>query len=321
MLDKYNRKINYMRLSITDKCNLRCQYCMPANGVKYIADEQLLTVDDIEKIASKLNLLGIDTVKLTGGEPLVRDDVAQIVSVLKTKANIKHVSLTTNGVLLDKHLDNLVAAGLDAITISIDSIDADEYATMTRRDQLARVIKNIIAAKNSNIANVKLNSVATHSQSEQSILNLIDFANTNHIPIRFIEMMPIGLGKNFQGYSPEQLASLLTKHFGTSKIENTKLGNGPASYYTYQKLNIPIGLISAVSNNFCANCNKIRVTSTGDLKQCLHYNYKINLRDLIVSECDLQTIADFIYGKPEKHAFGEQDGSDFEQLKMSDIGG
>lgn len=320
MIDGNNREIKYMRLSITDMCNFRCEYCMPDDQQK---PTHTLSLADIELIATNLNKLGITKVKLTGGEPLVRDDVAEIVNILKTKCNIKEVTLTTNGALLHKYLHKLEKAGLDSITISIDTLKEEHFNDLVKRQMYQTVIQNIKLAANSKINNIKLNVVPIQKYGNQNIIDLCNFANSYQLPIRFIEMMPIGLGRKFPGYDFKSLMTILEEHFGSYQSSPTVHGNGPACYYKFTNLNIDVGIISAVSNKFCDSCNRIRVTSTGHLKQCLHYNYNIDLLETLNRENGLEEIRGFVITKPRQHAFKDMtiNKKNLETLKMSEIGG
>lgn len=320
MKDNTNREIKYMRLSITDSCNFRCSYCMPDGTV---TGAHSLSLENIKLIASNLNKLGITKVKLTGGEPLVRNDIADIVKCLKVDCNIEEVTLTTNGVLLDKYLEDLESAGLDAITISIDTMDKKLFNNLVKRESYDRVIDNIKLAKQSEIKNIKLNVVPLKQFGDNNIIELVEFANKLSLPIRFIEMMPIGLGRKYLGYDYKSILSILESQYGEYNKSSTLHGNGPASYYRFTKLNIEVGLISALTNKFCDSCNRIRVTSTGHLKQCLHYNYNINLIELLNDQNGLDQVRKFIMEKPEEHAFTNKqiNKEKLETLKMSDIGG
>ncbi len=318
MIDTNNRTIEYMRLSVTDMCNFRCSYCMPDDTV---LESHTLSIEDIELISYNLNKLGITKVKLTGGEPLVRNDISQIVTILKTKCNIKEVTLTTNGVLLDKHLAALEAADLDAVTISIDTLNEDDFNNLVKREQFTTVVNNIKLAANSKISNIKLNCVPLKQFGDDNIISMVEFANSLNIQLRFIEMMPIGLGRKFPGYNYTELVNVLESQFGPKQDSNTVHGNGPASYFRFDILDIEIGLISAVSNKFCESCNRIRITSTGHLKQCLHYNYNIDIVETLKLQDGLKQIEHFILAKPKEHAFTNTNKKDIETLHMSEIGG
>ncbi|WOO87260.1 GTP 3',8-cyclase MoaA [Mollicutes bacterium LVI A0039] len=318
MKDSNNRTIKYMRLSVTDMCNFRCSYCMPED---YDVKTHNLSLEHIELISKNLNKLGITKVKLTGGEPLVRNDICDIVRVLKEQCHIEEVTLTTNGVLLDKYLDSLVDAGLDAITISIDTLRKDDFNQLVKREQFDRVIENIKLAVASPIQNIKLNCVPLKHLGDDNLLEIIKFADDLNIPIRFIEMMPIGLGRKFPGYDQSSLIKLFEAQYGTSTSSFKHYGNGPATYLHFERLNIEVGFISAISNKFCGDCNRIRVTSTGHLKQCLHYNYNIDLVETLQTSDGLASIRNFILGKPKEHTFTDLKQENIETLTMSEIGG
>ncbi len=320
MLDKYQRNIEYMRLSITDSCNFRCKYCIP-NDAKL--SHNRLSIENIELIATELKKLGINKIKLTGGEPLLHPDIIEIVDLLKNKCEIDQVTLTTNGALLHKYITDFERLGLDGITISIDTIIKDDFNNLVQRDQYDQVIENIKSANNSKIESIKLNCVPLRAMGNQNIINICKFAHQENIPIRFIEVMPIGYGKKYPGYDNASLLEILSQNFGEYSTCTRKLGNGPAEYYTFNQLSNPIGVISAVSKKFCETCNKIRVTSTGHLKQCLHYNYNLNLVSILQQDDGLDKVKEFIIDKPKEHSFNDlnKDKNKIETLNMSEIGG
>ncbi len=321
MLDDYSRKIEYMRLSITDSCNFRCQYCI-ADGAEI--SHHYMDTDDIKLIANGLKPLGINKIKLTGGEPLMHPDIVKIVDILKNECNIKQVTITTNGSLLHKYLADFERLKLDGITISIDTVIKKDFNDLVKRSQYDQVIANIYAAQKSTISNIKLNCVPLRSMGNDNLLELCRFANSLALPLRFIEMMPIGYGRKFPGYDFNSILQILTNEFSSYQVCTQKLGNGPASYFNFTALDIPVGIISAVSNKFCDSCNKIRVTSQGHLKQCLYYNYNIDLISLLNQEDGLQEIKQFIANKPKEHAFNQDNAinkNEIETLKMSEIGG
>ncbi len=320
MIDKNKRVIKYMRLSLTDMCNFRCKYCMPK---EQITSSHILGLDDIELICQNLNKLGITKVKLTGGEPLVRSDIGDIIRILKSKCQIDEVTLTTNGALLHKHLEDLVKHQLDGLTISIDTLDEAKFNDLVRRDMFKQTMTNLDLAINSELKNIKLNTVPIREFGETNILELVEYANRKNVPIRFIEMMPIGLGRNYPAYMATEILAILKAKYGDYQEVETKHGNGPARYYQFANLKIHIGIISAISNKFCESCNRIRVTSKGHLKQCLHYNYNLDLVTTLKQQGGLDKIRDFIMDKPKEHAFIDHtaDQNKLETLKMSDIGG
>lgn len=317
MNDKHNRTIDYVRLSITDRCNLRCKYCMPADAVDYF--DEVLDLNELQRIIDNLCTLGIKKIKITGGEPLVRTDIIEIIKYIKSKPEIEKLTITTNGVLLDRYIDDFIKYQVDGINISLDTIDSQKYNEFTRRDQLNQVLTNIDLAIAKGFNNIKLNAVPMIDQPINDLFNLIDFAQERNLILRFIEMMPIGLGRKYKSYNSQQLQQALTERYGTMSSLNTTFGNGPASYFTFANLKMPIGIIAAISNKFCESCNRIRITSDGKLKQCLHYNANVNFRD--IDPESLTDIKDFIYEKPKEHAFHQKTEQELETLNMSSIGG
>lgn len=317
MIDDNQRKVDYMRLSITDSCNLRCSYCMPNGLNKQVTN---LSLDDIKLICSKLSQFGISKVKITGGEPLIHPQIDEIVKLLKNIDSITEVTITTNGVNLDQHIDKFERYGLDGITISIDTLNKQTYNGLVNRNAFDQVIRNIELASKSKLKNVKLNCVPLKHLGDDNIIELINFANKCDLNIRFIEIMPIGIGKVSNGYTYQQMIDLVNKNYQGAKPYNKKLGNGPAVYYSFDDLKINIGFISAVSNKFCAKCNKIRITSDGYLKQCLHYNYRIKLTEKLKTEEGIDEVKSFIMKKPKEHRF-LNNGKNIETKGMSEIGG
>ncbi len=317
MNDKHNRTIDYVRLSITDRCNLRCKYCMPADAIDYF--DEVLDLNELHKIIDNLCSLGIKKIKITGGEPLVRTDIIEIIKYIKSKPEIEKLTITTNGVLLDRYIDDFIKYQVDGINISVDTINQQKYAEFTRRDQLNQVLTNIDLAIAKGFNNIKLNAVPMIDQPINDLFNLIEFAQERNLILRFIEMMPIGLGRKYKSYNSQQLQQALSTKYGTMRELNTTFGNGPASYFTFTNLKMPIGIIAAISNKFCQSCNRIRITSDGKLKQCLHYNANVNFRD--IEPDSLTKIVDFIYEKPKEHAFNQKTEQELETLNMSSIGG
>lgn len=328
MVDEYNRVIDYIRISITDRCNLRCVYCMPSEGVELIPHQEILSYEEIIRLCNCFAKLGIHKVKLTGGEPLVRKDFPYLVKHIKGIEGIDNVTLTTNGILLDEQLDALVEAGIDGINVSLDTLDSTEYANLTRYDQLDKVMRGINKViKQSNIS-LKINCVPIHLKNqEESILSLVSLAKYNKLSIRFIELMPIGLGKELKGYTEDSIKQIIEKEHGTLTYYNKNLGNGPCTYYSLDDFQGKIGFISAISHKFCNNCNRIRLTSDGYLKNCLHFSGGTNLKDMIRKGISDDELTDVIYQtilkKPKEHRFINNTDKDshIEERRMSQIGG
>ena len=325
MLDKFNRNIEYLRISVIDRCNLRCVYCMPEKGVEFIPHEEILTYDEILKICDVVSELGIKKIKITGGEPLVRKDIVNLIRDIKNLDKIEQVTLTTNGILLYDMLDDLYDAGIDAINISLDTLKSDNFKRITRKDGLEKVLKSIDKAYDLGIR-VKINFLAIKDFNIDEIADIASFAEDRDIDVRFIELMPIGFGQKYKEIQSDEILSILESRFGRFETVTEKRGNGPAKYYKNENLKGCIGFISAISHEFCESCNRIRLTSNGFLKLCLHYNKGIDLKDSIrsgISDEDLKIlIHDTIWNKPLQHKFGHTEGEqDIEVKNMVQIGG
>lgn len=325
MLDKLNRKIDYLRISVIDRCNLRCVYCMPEEGIESIPHDEILTYDEILRICEIVSELGIRKIKITGGEPLVRKDIVNLIRDIKNIDKIEQVTLTTNGILLHEMLDDLYDAGIDAINISLDTLNKDNFKKITRRDGLEKVLMSIDKAYDLGIR-VKINCLAIRDFNLSELVEIASFAKDREIDVRFIELMPIGFGKKYNQIDNDEILSILESRFGTFEIVTEKRGNGPAKYYRNQNMKGCIGFISAISHEFCESCNRIRLTSNGFLKLCLHYNKGIDLKAPIrsgISDEDLkELIHDTIWNKPLSHKFGHTNGEkDIEVKNMVQIGG
>ena len=325
MLDKLNRKIDYLRISVIDRCNLRCVYCMPEEGIESIHHDEILTYDEILRICEIVSELGIRKIKITGGEPLVRKDIVNLIRDIKNIDKIEQVTLTTNGILLHEMLDDLYDAGIDAINISLDTLNKDNFKKITRRDGLEKVLMSIDKAYDLGIR-VKINCLAIRDFNLSELVEIASFAKDREIDVRFIELMPIGFGKKYTQIDNDEILSILESRFGTFEIVTEKRGNGPAKYYRNQNMKGCIGFISAISHEFCESCNRIRLTSSGFLKLCLHYNKGIDLKGPIrngISDEDLKKlIHDTIWNKPISHKFGHaSEEQDIELKNMVQIGG
>ena len=325
MLDKLNRKIDYLRISVIDRCNLRCVYCMPEEGIESIPHDEILTYDEILRICEIVSELGIRKIKITGGEPLVRKDIVNLIRDIKNIDKIEQVTLTTNGILLHEMLDDLYDAGIDAINISLDTLNKDNFKKITRRDGLEKVLMSIDKAYDLGIR-VKINCLAIRDFNLRELVEIASFAKDREIDVRFIELMPIGFGKKYTQIDNDEILSILESRFGTFEIVTEKRGTGPAKYYRNQNMKGCIGFISAISHEFCESCNRIRLTSSGFLKLCLHYNKGIDLKEPIrngISDEDLKKlIHDTIWNKPISHKFGHaSEEQDIELKNMVQIGG
>ena len=291
MFDRYQREIHYLRLSVTDLCNLRCRYCMP-DGVEKLEREAVLTYEEFLRLAALFAQCGIDTVRVTGGEPLVRKNVAQLVAGLKATPGIRRVTLTTNAVLLAEQLPALLDAGLDSVNISLDTLRPEVFRQITARDDFAAVQAGV---------------------NEGELEALAALAKDNAMQVRFIEMMPIGYGAAMPGISGPELRARFARRWPElaplSAAQEHALGDGPAVYYTVPGWQGSIGFIAAVHGKFCASCNRVRLTSQGFLRPCLASETGCDLRALLRSGADdaqlLAAIRETIWAKPREHHFND----------------
>ena len=320
MTDQYKRTIDYMRVSITDRCNLGCTYCMPQQ-IRPAFSEELLTYDEITEICRQAAALGIHRIRLTGGEPLVRSDCAGLAGRLKEIPGVRQVTLTTNGVLLEKYAGALYRAGVDGINVSLDTLNRQEYREITGRDALEAVQQGIRAALEYRIP-VKINAVLTKGRT-QNCLELAQLAGNLPLDVRFIEMMPIGSGRNFEPVPGDEILRMLERQYGKPESDDRIHGNGPAVYYRLPGFQGSIGLISAIHGKFCDRCNRIRLTCDGQLKPCLGSGRSIPVREAVRNGQAGQVrrlLAEAVLAKPAGHSF-EDSRQEVRDMEMVKIGG
>ena len=328
MRDQFERNINYMRVSVTDLCNLRCTYCMPKSGVHQISHDEILTFDEIVRVCRIGAELGISRIKLTGGEPLVRKGVEKLAEMLCQTPGIEQVALTTNGVFLKEKLPVLQQAGVHSVNISLDTMDREQYQKLTGTDCLLQVMESIYAALEQGMQ-VKVNCVALKDQNESQWSKIAALAKSYPLDVRFIEMMPIGLGKSCLGSLQETVQKKLEAVYGEAKPEadlSAERGNGPAVYWEFPGFQGKIGFISAISHKFCADCNRIRMTAEGFVKPCLQFAKGVDMRALLRGQNEdivlKEALKQLIYEKPRCHQFETEDEDEsLEQREMSRIGG
>ena len=323
--DSYGREINYMRISITDRCNLRCCYCMP-DGADWIPMKDILTYEEITAVCQEAVKLGITRFKITGGEPLVRRECSKLIRMIKEIPGTEVVTLTTNGLLLGEQLESLMQAGLDAVNISLDTLDKEKYKQVTGFDKLSVVLASITKAVESGIP-VKINAVLQKGMNEEEWLPLTQLAKNLPLSVRFIEMMPIGYGNIPQSISNEELKEKIMRYYGNLTEDFRIYGNGPAVYYSIEGFKGNIGFISAIHGKFCNLCNRIRMTSTGDIKPCLCYEQRRALKPALRmehkekrQESIQKILIESIKNKPQMHCF-ENVKSVSEKHFMGQIGG
>lgn len=323
MLDRYGRVINYLRISVTDRCNLRCCYCMP-EGVQDVGMKNILTFEEIWEIVRTGVSLGITHIRITGGEPLVRKGCVDLIRGIREIPGVETITMTTNGVLLGNYAKQLKEAGVDGVNISLDTLDPEEFYKITGKRELQEVLAGIRAAKTAGLP-VKLNAV---NRKELDPIPLVRYAQEENLPLRFIEMMPVGYGKKYVGRSNEELRETLEAVCGkaecmTNREELSRMGSGPAVYYQFSDLKVPVGFISAIHGKFCDTCNRVRLTAEGYLKLCLCYDEGENLRRVLREgeKENLRTIMEqTIFRKPAAHCF-EHPAEMTETHEMVKIGG
>ena len=306
MFDRYQREIHYLRLSVTDLCNLRCRYCMP-DGVEKLEREAVLTYEEFLRLAALFAQCGIDTVRVTGGEPLIRKGVEQLVAGLKATPGIRRVTMTTNAVLLAQQLPALLEAGLDSVNISLDTLRSEVFRRITARDEFNAVQAGLRAALESPLP-VKINCVPQAGINEAELEDIAALAKDNDLQVRFIEMMPIGYGAAMPCISgPELQARFARRWPELHPVEDAAFGDGPAVYYTVPGWKGSIGFITAVHGKFCASCNRVRLTSQGFLRPCLASEAGCDLRALLRGGAEdaqlLAAIRETVWAKPREHHF------------------
>lgn len=310
MTDQFGREINYARISVTDRCNLRCRYCMPECGVQKISHAEILSLEEILRVAEIFSRLGIRKIRLTGGEPLLRKNLPTLVRALKNLSGIEQVTLTTNGVLLKNFSAELIAAGLDGINLSLDTLDEKIFSELTRRKLFGNVrdgLQTVLGARLS----LKINCVPLVGVNDGEILRLASLAEKNFIKVRFIELMPIGCAwsSGLRGIPTAEIFSTLEKNFGALvPVREKNSLQGPAKYFRPKNFVGQIGFIDALEHKFCDECNRIRLTAEGFLKTCLSFDAGLDVKKILRAGVDDEELAekirDAIYRKPREHFFG-----------------
>ena len=319
MKDHFGRDINYLRISVTDRCNLRCQYCMPEEGINSIGHENILTFENIERIVRTAAKLGIEKYRITGGEPLARKGIVDLIHNLSKIEGVKELAMTTNGILLADKAEALKKAGLHRVNVSLDSLKPTRYIRITRGGHLDEAIAGINAAVKAGLTPIKLNVVVMKGFNDDEIMDFVQLTYQHPYQIRFIELMPIGLateGNEYGFISNEEVKQKLPM------LTPVAEKNGVAEVFKYPGAVGTIGFISALSSHFCGECNKIRLTSDGKLKTCLHSNQEIDLDEALKQEDDellKKVLERSILKKEAKHHLNE--GAGPISRDMNKIGG
>ncbi len=328
LLDAHQRQINYLRVSVTDHCNYRCHYCRPEDDKTLSTRDEILSYEEIVRVVNIFATLGVYKVRLTGGEPLLRKDIVKLVGLINANPNIQDIPLSTNAHLLEKYAKPLYDAGVNRANISIDSLDETRFRTITRGGDLNKVLQGIDAAIAVGMSPIKLNMVVMRWVNDDEIEAMVDFAISKGIEVRFIETMPIGqsgIEALSQHYTQAQIETRLQAYLPNQLTATPSApSDGPAQNLHIANTNSNIGVISAVSNHFCATCNRLRLTAKGLLILCLGQENSLSLRDLLragkTDEQIRQAIIKAVQLKPEKHDFVEN-LNNIELRNMVEMGG
>lgn len=316
--DSFGRNINYLRISLTDRCNLRCKYCMPECGVDKFNHDDMLSLEEIYEITKSFVSLGVDKIRFTGGEPLVRKGMVELVAKVAKLDGVKDIAMTTNGLLLKRFAKDLKDAGLNRVNVSLDSLDPDKYKEITRGGNIEDFLSGIEEAKRVGLEPIKINTVLIGGFNDSEIKTLVNLTIDEKIDVRFIELMPIGEAAS---WSKERFISndiILETVKDLIPVERED-HSSPATYYKLPGAKGKVGIINPVSCKFCDNCNRVRLTAEGILKLCLHSNKEINLREALREGRDVKKlILESVLKKEESHHL--EDG-EYTDRNMNQIGG
>lgn len=307
LIDPFGRTIEYLRISVTDRCDLRCSYCM-SEDVEFLPRQDILSFEEILRLANSFAKLGVKKIRITGGEPLMRKKLPELIASIKAIPGIEEVVMTTNGTLLTEYAKPLFEAGLSRLNISLDTLKADRFHQLTRRDRLQAVLDGIAEAKKYAFDGIKLNAVVMRGMNDDEIIDLTDFAVSNDIDITFIEEMPlgeVGYDRSVTFLSSADIKAVIEQQF--ELIDSAYKTGGPAVYSGLKDKKSRIGFISPHSNNFCSDCNRVRITAVGRLLLCLGNENSQDLRTFMREGADDQQLTDKLISalqlKPEKHEF------------------
>jgi cyclic pyranopterin phosphate synthase len=305
MIDQFGRRVEYLRVSVTDKCNLRCVYCMPMEGLDWLKRDELLTYEEIEHIIRAMAGMGLRRVRITGGEPLVRRDVPDLVRMIAAVPEIEDLSLSTNAVLLAEQADALRSAGVHRLNVSLDSLRPDRVDAIARRPgSYPRIMEGLDAAERVGFSPIKINVVLIRGQNDDEIEEFAEITRERPWHVRFIEMMPTGANLDLSASQFISCTEALRRIERIDALEPVKgpFGNGPALYHRFPGAPGTIGVITPMSHNYCDRCNRMRLTADGHLRPCLFGALQTNLRDPLRAGEDLVPhIVETLRTKPERH--------------------
>ncbi len=307
LADQFNRPITYLRVSVTDKCNLRCIYCMPERGLPWLPKSDILSYEEITALVSAAASVGVRSVRLSGGEPLIRKNIERLVGEIAAIPGIDDIALSTNGLLLEEQLDALLSAGLRRVNVSLDTLNADRFVELARRPGLDRVLAGIDAAIARGLLPMKINCVVMRGKNDDEIAAFAEWTKHCAVYVRFIELMPVheNLGVQRDAYISSDEILNRVRAIGDLQPSSGPGGNGPARYYAFPGAPGAVGVISPLSHDYCERCNRVRLTADGRLRLCLFGDYEIDLRTPLREGASQQDIAGILRSsmliKPERH--------------------
>lgn len=307
LADQFKRPITYLRVSVTDKCNLRCIYCMPEAGLPWLPKSDVLTYEEIVRIVEAAAAMGVRSIRLSGGEPLIRRNLDRLIEAIARVPGIDDIALSTNALLLEEQLDDLVRAGLRRVNVSLDTLDAARFTELARRPGLDRVLAGIEAAVAAGLAPLKINCVVMRGKNDDEITAFAEWTRSRPVFVRFIELMPVheNLGIQEQAYISSD--EILERVGAIGDIEPVPGpgGNGPARYYAFPGAPGAVGVISPLSHDYCERCNRVRLTADGRLRLCLFGDHHIDLRTPLRGGASSEQLAETLRAamliKPERH--------------------
>ncbi len=319
MKDSFDREIEYLRVSLTDRCNLRCEYCMPEDGIEdKLQHPEILSLEDMFTLIKEFVVLGIKKIRFTGGEPLVRKGALELIKKVNDLDGVDEVTITTNGVLLEDYADDLYKAGVKRINVSLDTLDPDKFKEITRGGDIQRVFRGIEKAQKVGISPIKINTVLIGGFNDDEIEDMVNLTLYDNIDIRFIELMPIGQAAGFaksKFLSNKEVLKTLPDLKAVVKDDISS----PATYYKLPHARGRVGLINPITCKFCSDCNRVRLTATGKLKLCLHSNREIDLKSILLAKGDLnKAVREAILTKEEEHQLEKME---YINRSMNEIGG
>ena len=318
LTDDFGRQITYLRISVTDRCNLRCVYCMPESGIPLLNHSEVISYEDILRLTGILSNHGVNKIRITGGEPLIRKGLTGLIENMSSIKGIEDISMTTNGILLEKYASELYNAGLKRINISLDSLKEERFCKITRTGSLKDVLTGIKLAKKTGFKPVKINTVLIRGINDDEIIDFVNFAKEFELNLRFIEYMPIGgniaeavLSKEIEEKIRSEFDdfSLMTGNQIENNADNADVYSGVSRSFGFKDGKAVIGFISPLSEHFCGNCNRLRLTASGNLRPCLFYDNEYNIKDILKENDDeavFEKVSNIIKLKRFKHNFNDK---------------